>query len=211
MSARRSARAARSGRRRWWTVPVRVLTSLLLAVVVLVGTASILVPRLTGAVPLTVLSDSMSPGMPVGSLAVVRPTMATSTSPAAMSPAQIDAVNDVAGIEPGDVIVFAPEAGDDTLVIHRVRTVSEHSGTRVFTTQGDNNGAPDDPVAGHQVRAVLWYSLPWLGYVNDGVDDGARRVIGLTAAGAGYAWALTVVVRGLTRRGRPPRGDAAPA
>lgn len=41
----------------------------------LVTFLSIVLPMILGAVPLTVLSSSMEPSLPLGSLAVVRPTM----------------------------------------------------------------------------------------------------------------------------------------
>jgi signal peptidase len=58
-------------------------------------------PKLAGAVPVTVLSNSMAPIMPVGSLAVVTPTMPLSTDVESLSVEEIEQVNDVTGIEPG--------------------------------------------------------------------------------------------------------------
>lgn len=176
---------------------VQVVGVLLLVLVLVVAALAVFVPRVSGAVPLTVLSNSMAPTMPVGSLAVVRPTMDTLTGEAAtLDATEIDAVNDIGGIGAGDVIVFAPNERDAQLVMHRVTAVSVSSdGQRVFTTQGDNNSGVDDPVHGHQVRAVVWYDLPLLGYVNDMVSDGARISIGVAAAVVGYGWAVTLFVR----------------
>lgn len=180
----------------------RVLSLGVLLIVMSVATAALVVPKLAGAIPLTVLSDSMAPSMPVGSLAVVRPTMENLTGAReTLEPEQIDELNRIEDIEVGDVIVFAPRARDTMLVIHRVIGMSvSSSGQRTFTTQGDNNSGVDDLVAGHQVRAVLWYHLPALGYVNDSLDDGARRWIAVGAAVLGYAWAFTQFAGALRRR-----------
>jgi signal peptidase len=39
-------------------------------------------------------------------------------------------------------------------------------GTRTFTTKGDNNSTADPTVQPEQIRGVLWYSIPLLGYVS---------------------------------------------
>lgn len=192
---------ARDERRRgaaWRMVGLCASWTVLLAVLA-VAMVTVVVPKVAGAVPLTVLSNSMAPGMPVGSLAVVRPTMDTLTGQAqTMSPEQIDAVNDVDGIEVGQVIVYVPEKNNDRLVIHRVTAVTVTStGRHVFTTQGDNNSAADDPVNGYQVRAVLWYQLPWLGHVNNWVNTGHREIVAVVVAGAGYLWAVVLFARAL--------------
>jgi len=66
----------------------------------------------------------MSPGLPVGAIAFVRPV-------------------DPATVEPGDVITFqrAPDAPE--LVTHRVLAVDASSGVPVFTTKGDANEDAD--------------------------------------------------------------------
>lgn len=197
----RSGRRARPGAGVAVTL-TRVVGVVLLSAVLVVAALAVVIPKVAGAVPLTILSNSMAPTMPVGSLAVVRPTMDTLAGPGpAMSPEEIDAVNQVDQIGVGDVIVFVPRAGSDFLVIHRVIAVSVASdGTRVFTTQGDNNSAVDDPVPSHQVRAVLWYHLPLLGYVNDKLNTDSRLPIAIGAAAVGYTWAAVLFVRAIRRR-----------
>lgn len=179
----------------------RVLSLLLLALVLAVAVIALVIPKVAGAIPLTVLSNSMAPSMPVGSLAMVRPTMDTLTGSAqTLDREQIDAVNEVDDIGIGDVIVFVPEASRDTLIIHRVIGVNVTStGQRTFTTQGDNNSGVDDPVSSHQVRAVLWYHVPLLGYVNDAVDSGAKQWLAVGVAALGYSWALVLFARSFRR------------
>lgn len=180
----------------------RTLSLTLLVLVLAVATVALVIPKVSGAIPLSVLSSSMDPTMPVGSLAVVRPTMDTLTGTAeTLRPDEIDAVNHVDDIGVGDVIVFAPSAGQDMLIIHRVIGVNVSStGQRIFTTQGDNNSGVDDPVASHQVRAVLWYHVPLLGYVNDALDNDAKQWIAVGVAAVGYSWALVLFARSASRR-----------
>jgi signal peptidase len=181
-----------------------------LSVVLAVAVLAIGLPKVAGAVPLTVLSDSMSPTMPAGSLAVVKPTMPVSAgAPTSLSVEEIEQVNNVSGIEPGDVIVFAPKEGSSITVIHRVITVNTDSaGHRVFTTKGDANDSVDPPVHGYQVRAVAWYRLPWLGYVNSWLDDTTRPMVALTLAVFGFGWAGWNLVRTWALRRVPRRAPA---
>jgi signal peptidase len=164
----------------------------------LLAFVTIIFPTIVGAVPLTVLSDSMAPSMPVGSLAVVRPTKGTVPAEdlVVKAPDAIRALNDVSGIGPGDVIAFKPHPGDPLLVMHRVRAVETNvhaaSGQvrTTFTTRGDNLRVDDDPVMDYQVRGVVMYSLPLLGYVNDAVNTGpnaARSAVAVVVAGYGIA------------------------
>jgi signal peptidase len=120
-----------------------------LGLVLLASTATALgvalFPVLTGGSALTVLSGSMSPGLPVGAIAFVRPV-------------------DPATVEPGDVITFqrAPDAPE--LVTHRVLAVDDTSGAPVFTTKGDANEDADvDPVAASSVQGRLWFGVAHLG------------------------------------------------
>jgi len=128
---------------------LRRLVAGVLGLVLLASTAIALgialFPVLTGGSALTVLSGSMSPGLPVGAIAFVRPV-------------------DPATVEPGDVITFqrAPDAPE--LVTHRVLAVDASSGVPVFTTKGDANEDADvDPVAASAVQGRLWFGVAYLG------------------------------------------------
>lgn len=121
-----------------------------LALVVTVGgaTAVSLVPAATGASALTVLSGSMTPTLPVGSVVVVR------SQPAEQ-------------IRPGDVITFtdrSPDLPAPRVVTHRVVAVEQGPGGLVFRTKGDANNTPDQrPTSAADVHGVLWYSVPFAG------------------------------------------------
>jgi len=147
------------------------LSAGILALVLGLAALVVVVPRLLGGVPLTVLSGSMEPGLPVGSLAVVLPV-------------------DPQEVRVGDVVTYLPNPGDPTAVTHRVTAIAHHQdGGRTFTTQGDANAAPDAPVSEEQVRARLAYAVPLLGYVNDALNGEERSVAVYVVAGALLVWA----------------------
>jgi signal peptidase len=152
----------------------------LLALILGIAAVAIVVPQMTGAVPLTVLSSSMEPTLRPGTMAVVRPIEQSQ----------------LGQIRIGDIITFQPYPKDPTLVTHRVVEIQHLStGGYVFTTQGDANSTVDEPVRGKQVRATLWYAMPWLGWVNDLVNAQGNRVwIVPTAAGLLFAYAGYTVV-----------------
>lgn len=177
-----------------------------LLVTLAIACAAIVVPRFAGAVPMTVLSNSMAPALPVGSLVIVRPTMdlAPGTDINTLPTAQIRETNRVDGLRVGDVIAFQPNPTDATVIIHRITQVSVRAdGTREFITQGDNNAGPDAPVQDYMVRGQAWYDLPYLGYVNNFLnsDTGRHTVVVIVIAATGYAWAAFLLYRAL-KRGR---------
>ncbi|MCW2735738.1 MAG: signal peptidase [Nocardioides sp.] len=152
------------------------------------GVACVLLPMALGAVPLTILSGSMAPGMPPGSLAIVRPVDATQ--------ARI-----------GDVLTYQPQPDDPTLVTHRVVAVSRNAhGDVSLTVQGDANRAPDEqPVRPDQVQGSVVYAVPYVGRVANRLNVGGG---GDRARWAGYALigvgALRILL-GLCAHLRPAR------
>jgi signal peptidase I len=140
---------AASGRTLPQLVGLAVGGALLLLALGLAGLV-VLVPLATGSQALTVLTGSMQPTLPPGTLVVVRPT-------------------DVDEIRVGDVITFQPISGDPTLVTHRVTARGVASdGTVRFTTQGDANDVADAAqITDEQVMGRVWYSVPLVGWVND--------------------------------------------
>lgn len=121
-----------------------LLTAGVLAAVA-VALAVAVVPAVAGATAYTILSSSMAPALPVGSVVVVRPRPA-------------------ADVAPGDVITFlARDASspDTRVVTHRVVAVEPGP---AFRTRGDANADPDPGlVVPADVRGVRWYSVPWVG------------------------------------------------
>ena len=155
----------------------RVLTWLLLAVVVVAVAAVVVVPRAGGGQALTVLTGSMTPGLPVGSVAVSRPV-------------------DPWTVAPGDVITFQVAPGDPTLVTHRVTEVVTDTGQLSFRTKGDANRGEDvDLVPAGAVVGELWYHVPWVGYLTVKAGDPAVLLGAAVVALLGYAAYQLVTAR----------------
>ncbi|MBF4161198.1 signal peptidase I [Nocardioides sp. CBS4Y-1] len=153
----------------------------------LVICASVLVPRVAGATPYTILTGSMTPKYPPGTLMVVRPV-------------------DLDRVEVGDVITYQVESGEPTVVTHRVVGVGYRAdGERVLTTQGDANKTPDaKPVRAVQVRGELWYAVPWVGHLGVLFSPDQRQRLTYLVAGGLFAYAAGIVVSGwLRNRPRP--------
>jgi len=141
----------------------------------------VLVPRVAGATPYTVLTGSMRPSLPPGTLVVVKPI-------------------DVVDIRTGDVITYQLESGQAPVVTHRVTSVRHDlTGATTLVTKGDANDVPDaDAVMPVQIRGRVWYSVPYLGRVNQVLDDGQRQMAVYLIAGGllMYAgWMFTTAVR----------------
>jgi signal peptidase len=158
----------------------------LLALVVAGAVALLVVPKLTGSVPLTVLSGSMSPTYEPGSVVIVRPTPADE-------------------LQIGDAITYQIRPDDPTVVTHRIVGVTiDGRGDRGFVTQGDANNAPDaEPVIAAQVKGRVWYSVPYVGYASSWLTGTRREVVTAIAAGALLAYGAFTIVSGLVQRRRP--------
>ena len=159
-----------------------------------------------------VLSNSMAPNMPKGSLAVVTPV-----------PAQ--------DVTAGDVIVFTAPDSSRRRVIHRVEhrygpadahTIQDWTADSLFlTTQGDNNPSPD-PWILVLGEAAVWRQhtvIPYAGWPFIGLSDSTTRVIAFAAGGAAISiWALAHIWRrpapdapGSEPGSEPSSATAAPA
>lgn len=149
------------------------------------ATLVIAVPALVGGMPLTILTGSMSPQLPPGTLIVVKPT-------------PVDEI----GV--GDVITYQLESGQPTLVTHRVvARIVDSAGETRFITQGDANSAPDPfPILPVQIRGTVWYAVPWLGWVNQAINGQARVWIIPLVAGGLFAYAGWMVLTGIRDRRR---------
>lgn len=171
----------------------RVLVWTVLLALLLVLVVAVLLPRAAGATPYAVLTSSMAPTYPAGTLVVVRPV-------------------DVDDVAVGDVITYQIESGESAVVTHRVISVGARMSDpaeRVLRTQGDANTVPDaDPVREVQVQGRLWYAVPYLGHVGTWISGPTRGAVTTAAVVvllgyAGWQFRLSAVGR---RRGRAERG-----
>jgi signal peptidase len=146
----------------------------LLALVALIAMLVIALPMVTKSTPYTVLTSSMNPSYPAGTLVVVKPT-------------------DVNQIRLGDVVTYQIKSGQPEVITHRVIQINEPTkpgDTVSFITKGDANSLPDSPaVKPVQVRGVVWYAVPYIGWVNNVVNGSARNVLIPLVAGGLFLYA----------------------
>jgi signal peptidase len=110
----------------------------------------LLTPRLMGANLLVVVSQSMEPTIPMGSIVVSHP----------------QAIDEE--IKVGDVITFsaADMGGEAVFVTHRVVESIRNGADVRYRTQGDGVNEPDLVlVAPDQIVGRMWFSLPLVGYL----------------------------------------------
>ena len=120
-----------------------ILSTVLLILLLLLALAFI-VPMLLGYKEMTVLSGSMEPNIPVGSIVCV------------------DDDAPLAELDPGDVITY--QLDSSTFVTHRLVSIDSASGTLI--TQGDANEVEDAPVSFQQYYGKVAFHIPYLGYLS---------------------------------------------
>ncbi|GEL96747.1 signal peptidase I [Cellulomonas terrae] len=163
-------------------------SSFALVAIVLVALGMIVVPLAIGATPFTVLTGSMEPSMPPGSLVVTRP----------VDPDTIDI---------GDVVTYQLRSNEPEVVTHRVVGVGFGTGgERVFVTRGDANDVNDEPVRAVQVRGVVAYHLPYLGHLNTWVGMNRPGWLLKAVAGALILYGVVLVAGGVRDRLRRKQG-----
>ena len=130
--------------------------------------------------------------MPPGTLVVARPTP----------------VDDI-GI--GDVVTYqlrVQRAGRGDAPGGRARV--RLRGRAEFLTRGDANNIDDDPVRAVQVRGVVAYPVPYLGYVNTWVGINRPGWLLKAVAGALILYGVVLVGGGVRDRLRRPAPTVSP-
>lgn len=161
-----------------------ILSLLAVAIATAVVGLLVVVPRVTGGATLGVLTGSMSPAIPQGSLVLVRP------------------VDDVLTIDPGTVITFQKSPSERVLVTHRVVEFQPDTTPPSYITKGDaNRGADIDPVPVGAIRGEVIAHVPHLGGLADELGGPrGRYLVGLVIA----AGVIVVQGRRLIRALREP-------
>lgn len=119
------------------------IISILLLVVLLALSVVLVVPKWIGCKTLAVLSGSMEPEIPVGSLIIIQDT----------EPLEL---------EVGDIATYSMGS---SMVTHRV--VENHTQEQYLIFQGDANKTADaSPIAYAQIEGKVWFHLPWIGYLS---------------------------------------------
>ena len=142
----------------WNAVTTALVVIVVIFALLLVGARGI------GLLPLTVLSGSMEPNYPVGSLIYVK---------------KVDPLT----LEAGDVITYTID--EDTVVTNRIVEVipDENDPTIVrFKTKGDANEAIDGTLAySPNVAGTPVFTIPYLGYVASYIQNPPGTYIAISA------------------------------
>lgn len=128
--------------------PVAAICSALgtvLLIILVLACIPLTIPKLFGYQVYTVVSGSMEPAIPTGSLVYIKNM-------------------EVEGVQPGDVIAFYGGRDSNAMITHRV--VEKHSETGQFITKGDANLTEDmNPVEFDNFVGRVELSVPKLGMV----------------------------------------------
>lgn len=146
---------------------LKTLTTLLITALAALLLAAVLIPKMLGLVPLAIVSGSMAPTHPTGTLVIMKP----------VTPAEAQA------LELGTVVTFQARAGGPFITHRLIGKTEGASGIRLIT-QGDANSTPDEAVEPAQVQAQLSYAIPYAGLGAALAPQGLKTVAAPAAAGA---------------------------
>lgn len=114
--------------------------SFVLGLLIVVGIATLVLPRLLGLQPYAIVSGSMEPSLPIGTVVYAETT-------------------DGKQLCEGDIAAFWR---NDEVIVHRVLSVNEEAGELI--TKGDANSEPDmHPVPYQNVLGRVVFSMPMAG------------------------------------------------
>jgi signal peptidase len=158
---------------------LRLATTLLTTAVLVIGLGLVallvVVPRVTGTIPLTVYTGSMEPTIGTGAVVLIEPV-------------------DPSTLVAGDVITFQVAPDVDEYITHRIVAVQPDTVPPSFITKGDNNPGDDvDPVPVGAVRGEVWIDVPYVGTAQQFVTG--RSGIATIAVLAGLVLLGTVLTR----------------
>lgn len=151
---------------------------ILLMVLVAAACLSLTIPKIAGYSGYVVVSGSMEPAIPVGSMVYSKPA-------------------DPATLQTGDVIVFVDESRGTTPITHRVVSNDTASGT--ITTKGDANEHQDiNPVTYDNVVGKVVMHIPHIGFTAAALTSVLGKAVAVLIMLEG--WLLTEIGRRLRIR-----------
>lgn len=161
---------------------VRLALICLLAAIAFAVTVLVVLPRAVHGTPLTVLTGSMSPDIPVGSVVIDRPV-------------------DPGTLHVGDIATYQKAPGVAVYITHRITKIDTSKKTTMFTFKGDANRGPDlAPVPATAIRGKVWIHVPYLGSIRDAIHT-KGGIAGLATIVLG-GYALVQLAGGLSEKRR---------
>ncbi|MDK1360209.1 signal peptidase I [Arthrobacter sp. zg-Y1219] len=166
------------------------LSYLALCLAAMAALILVVVPMITGSQTYSVLTSSMAPKYAPGTFLVVKPVPFEEL-----------------GV--GDIITYQIESGSSAVITHRITAVgSEQSGETVFTTKGDNNSVEDElPVREIQVKGKLFYAVPFVGFIANGLGNSDRGAVAQWGAVALLGYGVITLIRGTLAKKRKDDDD----
>lgn len=172
------------------SIALQAVAWTLAGIFALIIVLTVVVPRIIGAEPFTVISGSMEPTIPTGSIVVSKHVGS----------------GEVAF---GDVVTYQLKSGEPLTVTHRVVAVDVVEGKTRYRTQGDANNAEDPhPVRPEQIRGVVAYHIPLVGYLGQLVPMGNRQTIATIVGICLIGYAVIMLVRSFAEHRRKKRHSA---
>ena len=161
-----SFRRTRSSAAHWL---IRIVSSLTLAGIIGAIAVLMVIPPATHSIALTVLTGSMTPEIPVGSVVLVRPV-------------------DAHTLKVGDIATYQAEPGKDTYITHRIVKINNVEEPATFIFKGDANRGRDlNPVPAGAIRGEVWFHVPYLGAIRDALHGKAGLSLLAMLVLGGYA------------------------
>jgi signal peptidase len=158
-----------------WTL--RLLLSVLLLLVLAAVTVLMILPKAVHGEAMTVLTGSMTPTIPVGSIVLVRPV-------------------DPGTLHVGDVATYQKSPGAAEYITHRIVKINTKTTPVTFTFKGDaNRGADMNPVPSTAIRGKVWFHVSHLGSIRDMVHtkNGVTGIAMILLAGYALAQGTSVL------------------
>jgi signal peptidase len=176
---------AKPGRRGALAAAGRILNVVVLMIAVFAALVLIVVPKATGSLTYTVLTNSMAPKYSPGTFMVMKPVAFDE-------------------LKYGDVVTFQLYSGRPDVETHRIVGFSAtQAGEKTLVTKGDNNGSNDpEPVRELQVKGKLFYAVPYVGYVANALGNADRNTWTTLAAAGLIGYGGLLVIKGIRGRGR---------
>ncbi|MGH7723511.1 MAG: signal peptidase I [Candidatus Dormibacteria bacterium] len=165
-----------------------VVMSLLLAAIIASLVLLTVVPRVMNGAALNVLTGSMRPGIPPGSIV-------------------IDRAVDTRTLQVGDIVTYQVAPGRAEYITHRIVAINTNTTPVTFTTKGDaNRGADVNPVPATAIRGEVAFHLPFLGAIRDSIQSAGARSTAFVAVLVGLGlYAIFQLLSALRDRRRATR------
>ncbi len=109
-------------------------------------------------------------------------------------------------LEVGDVATYQVEEGKEVFITHRITEVHDDDKGLSFTFKGDANDAADlEQIPSDAVRGEVWFHVPYLGAIRDGLHGQGGITLVVMILLGGYA--VTQLSGGLKDRRRKGDGE----